>query len=516
MAGKRKKTRSTKGQAKGKQKALALFAPALDQVEPADVLAEAPLPIEVSAIIAGESSAPGEGESLMPAGWLANRPPERVPRSRSTNPLMMTLSRGADRRLEPILLSEFYNSIYIADGVKRSRNYLHRMGTAIRAFYRFYSRRGARLVDIRRLTDANLRRFVRWLRGQGVSAESAGEYRKLLRTVMRSACPERFPRITKQRPRPLMERTLRAFFEGLYVPQKLLAASQFSISEYRSTLNALDDFLGRAAIIDDLCDGLAQRFMQELLRRGRRPATVNKHRAQLLAMWRLAKRRGLVEVAPDVDKLKGDKPKAIAWSPEELQRIVTTAEGTEGFVVDVPSGLFWTTFVLTLFWTGSRVGAMLRVRPEHFDRRKLLLRVPAEFQKHGADEIYRLPPSIGKLLEAILAYGHTELFPTPNFTRHGRRAWLAERYREILERAGLPHGPKDLFHKLRRTTATQITKNKDKQSASTYLGHSSPQVTDAYVDTTQLDSVNVTEALQLPRVSTKARHAWTAAKPKAK
>jgi integrase len=73
-----------------------------------------------------------------------------------------------------------------------------------------------------------------------------------------------------------------------------------------------------------------------------------------------------------------------------------------------------------------------------------------------------------------------------------------------------------LFHKLRRTTATQITKNKDKQSASTYLGHSSPQVTDAYVDTTQLDSVNVTEALQLPRVSTKARHAWTAAKPKAK
>ena len=57
---------------------------------------------------------------------------------------------------------------------------------------------------------------------------------------------------------------------------------------------------------------------------------------------------------------------------------------------------------------------------------------------------------------------------------------LIRHYRDILRRAGLPSDAKDLFHKIRKTTASYIKAAGG--NPTDRLGHSSDQVTKAYLD----------------------------------
>jgi integrase len=74
-------------------------------------------------------------------------------------------------------------------------------------------------------------------------------------------------------------------------------------------------------------------------------------------------------------------------------------------------------------------------------------------------------------------------------------AWLTS----ILIAAGLPHGPKDKFHKIRKTTASHIAKAAGASMASAVLGHSDVEVTKRYIDPTIAGS-NVDATSYLPRL----------------
>jgi hypothetical protein len=52
----------------------------------------------------------------------------------------------------------------------------------------------------------------------------------------------------------------------------------------------------------------------------------------------------------------------------------------------------------------------------------------------------------------------------------------------ILVRAGLPHGRGDKFHKIRKTTASQICKAAGLDAASRQSGHSGADVSRRYID----------------------------------
>jgi integrase len=102
----------------------------------------------------------------------------------------------------------------------------------------------------------------------------------------------------------------------------------------------------------------------------------------------------------------------------------------------------------------------------------------AEDRKGRRSDILRdISPGTAEALQSIRqGRGDSELvFP---WDRQYTYIWT--RMNKILERAGLPAGRRDKFHKIRRTTASYA--EAAGLSAQKLLDHSSPAVTAAYLD----------------------------------
>ena len=82
------------------------------------------------------------------------------------------------------------------------------------------------------------------------------------------------------------------------------------------------------------------------------------------------------------------------------------------------------------------------------------------------------------------------------------RVWvLTAGLKRILTRAGLPTSERDLWHKIRRTFATQVNAKAGIAMAQTLLGHSSPAITQRYIDPTQCPENNQAEYLASPEAA---------------
>ena len=93
---------------------------------------------------------------------------------------------------------------------------------------------------------------------------------------------------------------LATLFESQYVPIRCRTRSAGTIRLYRLALVQLDRFLGRPAVLADLNDGTISAFLLDYSR-GRSPYTVERARTAILAIWRWAARKRIVDVWPDVE-----------------------------------------------------------------------------------------------------------------------------------------------------------------------------------------------------------------------
>jgi integrase len=278
--------------------------------------------------------------------------------------------------------------------------------------------------------------------------------------------------------RPHAERTLRNVFLYDYQPNRMPLAKDGSILKHLQAINKLADFRGCDVTIDQLSDELIEGFMRWLVAGGRQAISANSLRAALLAQWNFIYQRKLIDVRPGyIKKLRVPKRVPVAWTVEELNCILSAAAGMPGFVVDVRAADWWVALILTVYDTGLRIGAALALRTEWLDLRSGYLWVPAEVQKQNADQTFKLAPDTLAALDRINPARRDVLFASTH-DRHELCNW----YRVILQRAGLPHGEKDLFHKLRRTSASYIARYGGTLAATEHLGHSSARVTGHYLD----------------------------------
>jgi integrase len=72
--------------------------------------------------------------------------------------------------------------------------------------------------------------------------------------------------------------------------------------------------------------------------------------------------------------------------------------------------------------------------------------------------------------------------------------------RRIVESAGLPAGRRDLFHKVRRTSATAVANKLGRAAAQDHLGHSAMSVTKVYLDPSKITRVQVADILPRPKM----------------
>lgn len=293
--------------------------------------------------------------------------------------------------------------------------------------------------------------------------------------------------------------TLSDYFTTRVLAMNPRIRKETTIAAYRIDIVVLQQYfeteypcrpaLPRSILLSDLCADLVSGAAAWQVRRGRSPSTANRLLRHIGAIcsW-AAQDTTLTEPVPPLGKIRKHKEaKRLpeAWSPEQFASIVSAAAQRPGTVGAVPAGLWWPCLLLTAYWTGVRISALMEAPTAGLDLERGELRFPAETQKHFSDQAFELPANVTELFRKLdpASRGLPTVFADWAFDRTAS-PWrrLGSHFSQICKAAGLPCGRKDKFHKIRRTFATQITAAQGIAIAQQFLGHSSVSTTQRYID----------------------------------
>ena len=270
--------------------------------------------------------------------------------------------------------------------------------------------------------------------------------------------------------------TLAEFFEHNYRVRKLRGKSPNTVRLYRFSITNFSRVLGHDATLDDLTDDNVALAMQSMLDRGCSPYTANKERSQLLALWRFAAQLQLVPKWPTIGAEHTPERVPVAWMQEDIQRLMQALERETGMIGDAPANLWWRSLVCVCLDTGERIGAIVQAEWSWIERDWIL--VPAEARKgHKRDRRYLLACDTLARLRELQRYTGRQgrVFPWPYC---GTYLW--GKYTKILKKHGLPCGPKDKFHRFRKTVGSVV--HAAGLDAQEVLDHNSRRTTKAYLD----------------------------------
>lgn len=225
--------------------------------------------------------------------------------------------------------------------------------------------------------------------------------------------------------------------------------------QLRVAVRVFSRWLGRPAQTGDLNTESVLNWLRWLLTE-RAPATVNAKRRLLLAMWRDASRCGLVKAPGPIPRVKEPRRTPEAWTPQEMGRLCAAAADRGGDVAGLPACQWWLSFILAIYDTGGRVGAIKQVRPSDLSLTGRWLLLRAEHQKDGRDRLCSLHEQTIQAIESIYCERRELLWPWPY-----SRVWLERRFKRLCGVAGLRVGRHagGLFHKLRRTSGSLVEAN---------------------------------------------------------
>lgn len=276
------------------------------------------------------------------------------------------------------------------------------------------------------------------------------------------------------------------FYSTVYGPSNLRITSPSTAKQYNRAIRLCTRRLGRTAMLSDLSDDLVAAVARSAVDGGGSPATGNGHRAKLVALWSFAAQRGYVSAWPNVAKLKEYRRVPVAWTQDQLRRLWLSCRQERGRICDIPAAEWWLNTHGVLWDTAVRIGTLVAVMKgkaniralewSHVDLYDGTVRIIAEHQKQRADQSFRLHADTVAAMREMKPRHRKYVFPWPH-----SEGTLYNRYRKILERAELPHGPRDKFHRMRRSVASWYEAAGG--NATELLGHSSRKVTtEHYVD----------------------------------
>ena len=171
----------------------------------------------------------------------------------------------------------------------------------------------------------------------------------------------------------------------------------------------------------------------------------------------------------------------------EQMRACRTAPTGRGWGPD-----HWEALILTVYDTSLRIGCLMKIPATSLLAVECRLLVPGEFQKGGADTYQTLHPDTAEKLQRLPRGQSDRLFPWP----YAREELWRRLESLILVPAGLPHGRRDKFHRLRRTSYTLVAKAFGVQAASRHAAHKQ-DLSRYYLDRSMIDA-NPLDALPRP------------------
>lgn len=265
------------------------------------------------------------------------------------------------------------------------------------------------------------------------------------------------------------------FFDSVFLPLRLRSRRPRTVDLYRTTLRSFERFLGRIAGISDLNDLTVSGYLAWQKSRELSPYSIEKERANLLAIWRFAIQRKKVECWPNVEREICPKRIPLAWSQKEIELLFAALQQLRGSVSSIPESIWWTALHYVLWDTGERISAAMSLDWETVDLAGRYIVFRAEGRKGGRDDrIYQIAEDTANAL-ASLPHRRCDVFPWPY-----SKTYLWFRYQQILREAGLPFDRKSKFHRVRRSVASHYEAAGG--NATELLGHSSRSVTRQYLD----------------------------------
>jgi integrase len=275
----------------------------------------------------------------------------------------------------------------------------------------------------------------------------------------------------------------------LYQAKRLRFKSANTSRLYSHTIRSFAKTLGRTPTIDDLTSDLVELHMARIISGGGSPASANKDRSQLLALWRFAATHRIIDRWPDVQIANEPEIVPMGWLPGDLDRLLAAAETERGFLGPVPARLWWSALFRVLLATGERIGAIASLKKHHLQGDWLL--APAEFRKgKRRDRLYPLGAEASQAVRDLIAANKTDdrIFPFPYAS-----TYLYKKLDAVLRRAGLPTDRRSKFHRMRRTVASAVAQAGGDPTAA--LDHASPKTTKKYLDPRIVGAVPVADIL---------------------
>jgi len=288
---------------------------------------------------------------------------------------------------------------------------------------------------------------------------------------------------------------LSTFLSTVYVPSRLTLAA-ITIEQYEIICRSIERHYGRPIRTGELSDAVVTAWLSARMAQVA-PKTVSRERAGILALWRLAHERGLSTEYPcRIPHVKVPRRLPTYWRIDELGRLLATCKAMPGTLGEtgIRQSDFWTSLVLFLYDSATRLGAALAVTPQEVDlpHRQVVLR--ASVAKTGIEQLCTISPQTAEAIEPIYDPARQFVWPWP-----WARRQIFPHFKAILVAANLPHDRYRMFHCLRRTCATLTAAASTIDVARRALGHTNEAMTRRYVNESALPRVTASDVLPRPK-----------------
>jgi len=222
-------------------------------------------------------------------------------------------------------------------------------------------------------------------------------------------------------------------------------AKQYVLEHLGLSENYTADLLATARRCSEFCGCLngsiptaegISRWFQSALERGISPNTVLRYRRNLAAVIRFGVDVGLCEPLR-LPKVKPRQSEPKAWTLEHFERVLAAVDCFTGRMQQNHDPHWWRAVLLTCYWTGARIGSILKATPKDLDLKTGVLTLRKT--KNGKTVPYRLHGQALAAIERVFDESSERLFPMPfSKATFRRRLWriieLSEMPREVAVR----------------------------------------------------------------------------------
>jgi site-specific recombinase XerD len=177
---------------------------------------------------------------------------------------------------------------------------------------------------------------------------------------------------------------LSCFFETHYLPYNPSTASK-TIKLYQHSFRMFGLWLGHAATLDDLQNEIVGKYLSHLFRSELKPASVNKERSQLLAIWNHAHKLGMVRLGPLVKPVKAPETIPTSLTVDDLRQLCNSFDKLLGSTRGVENRLLIRAAFLLQYVTAERIGAIVQLQWSDIQGQQIAFRAETSEMRNSLD-----------------------------------------------------------------------------------------------------------------------------------